>query len=173
MMKFNKTLMYISFSIYLLLLVWMIVFKWTNYVAAQECIITFRHLDIGTRFNAISKGFFAFDLKDMMLNVLLFLPLGLLYTLLFKRKYMVLILSLILTFIFEISQFFTCIGMFSFSDILANILGCLLGYILFLLLIRLFNKKFIDTANIVIISLFSPLCIYAIIMTISNFHFYL
>ncbi len=173
MIKFNKKLMYTSLVIYILLLVWVIVFKWTNGEIVQDCILTFRRLDLFERYVACKPWFSELDLIDMVLNVLLFLPMGLYYILLLKRKYLILIIGFLLTFVFEISQFFTCIGMFNYYDILGNMLGCILGYVLFLLFNRFVSRKFIDTVNVVIIALFTPLCMYAIITTVSNFHYYL
>ena len=92
---------------------------------------------------------------------------------LLKRKYLIIIFSVVLTLIFEVSQFFTCIGMFNIYDLLGNIMGCVLGYILFFIFNRYVSKFFIDVTNIVILSLLSPVCIYAIIITIINFNSYL
>ena len=63
--------------------------------------------------------------------------------------------------------------MFNVYDLLSNFFGCLLGYIIFMLINRFVSKKVIDVANIVVISVFSPICVYAIIMTIINFGSYM
>ena len=173
MIEFNKKLMYISLSIYILLLIWIVIFKWTNYQAAEESIITYRHMDLYERYLVCKPKFRGIDSIDLILNMLLFLPMGIFFVLLLKRKYLTLLIGFIFTLSFEVSQFFTCIGMFSYSDILGNMLGCFIGYILYLFIKSIINKKIIDIVNIVIISIFSPLCIYAIIMTIINFNSYL
>ncbi|MBQ8205873.1 MAG: VanZ family protein [Bacilli bacterium] len=173
MKPFNKKLMYGSVIIYAILLIWAIVFKWTNYEAVEHSIYTFRHLQLYERYLAIKPWSLTFDIVDIVLNMLLFLPLGLYFVLLLKRKYLIIIFSVVLTLIFEVSQFFTCIGMFNIYDLLGNIMGCVLGYILFLIFNRYVSKFFIDVTNIVILSLLSPVCIYAIIITIINFNSYL
>ena len=173
MLNFNKKLMYGSLVVYAILLVWVVVFKWTNYEAAEHSIITFRHLGLSDRYIACKPWFDTLDPIDILLNLILFLPMGLYFVLLLKRKYLILIIGLILTIVFEVSQFFTCIGMFNYYDLLGNMLGCILGYILFLIFNRFVSKKIIDITNVVIISLFSPVCVYAIIMTIINFNSYL
>ena len=175
MVKFNKKLMYISLFIYIILLIWIIIFKWTKYEAALESIITFRPLSLSDRFNACKMSFVfkGFDPVDLILNILLFLPMGLYFVLLLKRKHLILLIGLATTFIFEISQFFTCIGMFNSFDVLGNMIGCVLGFILFKFINRYLTDKLINIINYIIITLFSPLCIYAIVMTIMNFHYYL
>ena len=173
MKQFNKKLMYISLAIYAIMLIWVVVFKWTNYEAAEHSIITFRHLGLSERYDACYQWFFTCDPVDIALNAILFLPLGLFYVLLLKRKYLIVLIGLLLTIVFEISQFFTCIGMFNVYDLLSNFLGCIIGYVLFLLLHKFICKKVIDVANIVVIAIFSPICVYAIIMTIINFGSYM
>jgi glycopeptide antibiotics resistance protein len=165
--------MYIAFAIYIMLLIWVIVFKWTNYIAAQECIITFRKLDLAERFLACKKSFIGFDFSDLILNILLFLPMGSIFAPLFKKKYLILIIAVACSLVFEISQFFTCIGMSNIFDFLGNIVGCVIGFAIFLLLEKRITKRFIDITNIVVIIVGAPLCIYAIVMTIINFHYYL
>ena len=91
----------------------------------------------------------------------------------FRRKYLVILTGGIFSFIFEISQFLTCIGMFNIFDIIANTTGCVLGYVLFLFFEKIINKRFVNIVNIAVIIVGLPLCIYAIVMTIINFHYYL
>ena len=73
MQKYNKNLMYISFAIYIMLLIWVIMFKWTNYIAVQECIVSFRKLTLTQRFIECKQSFFGFDFTDMVLNALLYI----------------------------------------------------------------------------------------------------
>ena len=173
MIKYYKKLMYISFVIYMILLIWVIIFKWTNYKAAEECIITFRKLNLIQRYLASKHSFIRFDFFDLLLNSILFFPMGLFYTLLFKKEYFILLTGICCSFIFEISQFFTCIGMFNIFDIIGNVLGCTIGYCLFLIFKKIFSKRFTTIINIIIILLGLPFCIYAIFMTIKNFNYYL
>lgn len=173
MIKYNKKFMYMSFAIYMILLIWVIIFKWSNYIAAQECIITFRKLDLAERFLTCQQSFIGFNFFDIILNTILFLPMSLCFTSLFQKKHFILLIGIVCSFIFEISQFFTCVGMFNIFDIIGNATGCVLGYVLFLFFEKIINKRFVDTINIVIIVVGVPLCIYAIVMTTINFHYYL
>lgn len=171
--KFNKLLFISSFTIYMLLLVWVIVFKWTLYYSVEISINNFRHLDLVTRYQECFPWFFYFEATDLFLNIFLFIPLGLFYLLPLKRKYLILPIGFLLTLIFEISQFFTCIGMFNIYDLLGNMLGVSLGFILFNIFKKSATKKLIDTANIVVTALLSPVVIYAIYMTIKNIDVYI
>ncbi|PEM26525.1 VanZ family protein [Bacillus pseudomycoides] len=74
-------------------------------------------------------------------NVLLFLPLGILITLVFvdlKHFRHVIYLSLFVSLIIEIAQFFTTLGVLDVDDIILNTLGSILG---FLILVLIKNKK--------------------------------
>ena len=79
-------------------------------------------------------------------NVLVFLPYGVFLPKLFQRcrKLMsVLLLSLELSLIIEVTQLFTKIGSFDVDDLLLNTLGGVLGYLIYAVvsgLHRLFNK---------------------------------
>ena len=72
MIKYNKKFMYMSFAIYIILLIWVVIFKWTNYIAAQECIITFRKLSLTQRFLACKQSFVGCDFVDIVLIGLLY-----------------------------------------------------------------------------------------------------
>ena len=150
MIKYNKLLTYMSFAVYIILLIWVVIFKWTNYISVEESIITFRELNLVERLYACKQSFFGFNIIDIMLNVILFIPLGLFFKLIFRRKYLVILTGGIFSFIFEISQFLTCIGMFNMFDIIANTTGCVLGYVLFLFFEKIINKRFVNIVNITV-----------------------
>lgn len=169
----NKVLLISSFLVYIILLLWVIVFKWTNYFSVTVSINNFRHLNLADRYNACYEWFFYYELKDLLLNIILFLPLGIFYILLFKRKFLVIPVGFILIILLEISQFLTCIGMFNIYDILANMLGIIIGYILYLAFKKIYTPKAINIVNIITLIVFSPVVFYAIYMTIKNIEVYL
>lgn len=169
----NKLLLGISFSIYIILLLWVIVFKWTNYFSVTVSINNFRHLDLASRYEACYQWFFYYELKDLMLNIILFLPLGIFYLLILKRRFLVLPLGFLLIMLLEISQFFTCVGMFNVYDIIGNMTGVILGYFFYLVFKKIYTSKVINFLNILIITVCSPIAIYAIYMTIKNIEVYI
>lgn len=171
--KCNKLLLGISFSIYIILLLWVIVFKWTNYFSVTVSINNFRHLDLASRYDACYPWFFYFELKDLILNIILFLPLGIFYLLVLKRRFLVIPLGFLLIILLEISQFFTCVGMFNVYDIIGNMAGIILGYTFYLVFKKIYTPKVVNILNSFVIVLCSPIAIYAIYMTLKNIEVYI
>ena len=173
MNKTNKLLFSLSFSIYMILLIWVAIFKWTNYHSVIVSVYTFRPMDLAARYDYGYDWFFYFELTDLILNMLLFIPLGLYYFKFFKNIIHASIFGIILMITFEISQFFTCIGMFNVYDLLGNFLGLLFGYLIYLLIKKIYTPRNINITNIILIILFLPVTIYAIYMTITNIDVYI
>lgn len=73
--------------------------------------------------------FFSWDsgILEAILNVITFIPLGVLYALRAKKWEMVFI-SLVTIIAIETTQYIFYLGVFSISDIICNFLGCLMGY---------------------------------------------
>lgn len=172
-LKYNRLLLGISFAIYIILLLWVVIFKWTNYFSVTVSINNFRHLDLASRYDACYEWFFYYELKDLILNVILFLPLGIFYLLVFKRKFLVVPLGFILIILLELSQFLTCIGMFNVYDIIGNMTGIIVGYIFYIVFNKIYIPKVINIINSIVITICSPIAIYAIYMTIKNIEIYI
>ncbi len=67
--------------------------------------------------------------EEILLNVVLFAPLGVLIKLLYKSNLgKMFLIGFILSAFIEIMQFITCRGLFEWDDMIHNGLGCLLGY---------------------------------------------
>jgi glycopeptide antibiotics resistance protein len=169
----NRLLLGISFFIYVVLLIWVIIFKWTNFFSVTVSINNFRHLDLASRYDACYEWFFYFELKDLILNIILFLPLGIFYLLVLKRRFLVIPLGFLLVILLEISQFFTCVGMFNVYDIFGNMIGIILGYLFYLVFKKIYTPKVVNILNSFVIVLCSPIAIYAIYMTLKNIEVYI
>jgi len=79
----------------------------------------------------------------LILNIILFIPLGFLLPLMsknFKNFYRTLIIALLFTFIIEIIQYVTGLGIFEIDDIFNNIIGAIIGYGLIMFVINLKDK---------------------------------
>lgn len=172
-LKYNRLLLGISFTIYIILLLWVVIFKWTNYFSVTVSINNFRHLDLASRYDACYEWFFYYELKDLILNIILFLPLGIFYLLVLKRKFLVVPLGFILIILLELSQFLTCIGMFNVYDIIGNMTGIIVGYIFYIVFNKIYIPKVINIINSIVITICSPIAIYAIYMTIKNIEIYI
>lgn len=172
---YNKKLMNISFALYLVLLIWVIIFKWTKYSVVISSINKWSPLSIAQRWQfGVSTGVFHnWQPLDFLMNAVVFLPLGIFYAQMFKPKESVLFFALGLSATFEISQFFTCIGMFNIYDILANALGAIVGFAIYLCLSKLYTSKTLDIINSIVIPPASSIVVYAIWMTIANFEVYI
>ena len=83
---------------------------------------------------------------DLVLNILLFVPFGMMMPLLFPRlpRILVVPLGLLCSTLIEGVQYLTQLGMTDVDDLINNTLGTLIGLLLFLLFIRPTGKKNID-----------------------------
>ncbi len=82
--------------------------------------------------------------RNIILNILLFIPLGFLlpfYSDKLKKGYKIILIGFIFTLIIEIIQYITKIGIFEIDDILNNIIGTLIGYCIFKIYYNLKNKS--------------------------------
>ena len=86
------------------------------------------------------------EIRNVILNVIMFVPLGIFLPLLFKKFhkiYLVLSVAFLTSLAIETLQFATRRGVFSLEDIIHNTLGAVLGATLFLAL----SKLNINNAN--------------------------
>jgi glycopeptide antibiotics resistance protein len=142
MMRLTKTL----FTIYLLSLLWILLLKLGvrfSYMESRSInFIPFREFVL---YN--SKG----DLAEIILNVVIFIPLGIYVGLLFFRWSFVkkLIFFLLISLMFEVLQFALSIGAFDITDLITNTFGGMIGLLLFKAIEVLFKnpvkaQKFIN-----------------------------
>ena len=78
-------------------------------------------------------------LTEIILNVILFLPIGILLPVLFHRTFrwrQGLLIGVLLSSVIEITQLVSCRGLFEWDDMLHNGIGCMLGCLLADLVIR-------------------------------------
>ncbi len=89
----------------------------------------------------------SYHIVEVMLNVIIFIPLGIYYKLMdysFKRS---VIYGFVYSLILELSQFILKIGITDITDIITNTLGVIFGYGIYLLLFKIVNNK--DNLNII------------------------
>lgn len=145
--KSQKKISIAVFGLYILLLIWLILFKFNinltdlgyirnvNLIPFKESLIINGHLDI----------------SEIIYNVLVFVPLGV-YINIFTPKlpFIIKILpSLFLSLLLETLQFIFAIGASDITDVISNTVGGFLGIILFFLLKKLFREKFISIVNLI------------------------
>lgn len=91
------------------------------------------------------NSFSAVEWRNIILNILMFVPLGILLPLMFKKceKFWVTYsIGFLSTLFLEILQFITRRGIFEIDDIFNNTLGCIIGYgIAYIILLCIKNKS--------------------------------
>ena len=123
----------------------------------------------------LSYKVFFVDWEDTLVNIILFLPLGMVLPFLMKKRvYLNSILSgAVISVAFEVFQIVSCIGMFTYGDIIYNTLGVIIGSTLYVILIKTAKEKSLTIAFIVHILILIPVLIYATINTVNNIHLYI
>jgi len=129
----NKTnkLATVLFIIYLIVLFWILLFK------------------LGVRFSYMQSRnvnlipFGKIDVSEIILNVVIFVPLGIYAGVLFKRWVFIkkLFFFFLISLMFEGLQFIFRIGAFDITDIITNILGGMIGVLIFDAIEKLFNNS--------------------------------
>jgi glycopeptide antibiotics resistance protein len=132
-------LLLILFAVYLTLLVSVILFKLPFYSppGADERAINL--IPLAGSFD--ENG--AFVLRELVYNILLFVPLGI-YLSTFKDDLGIakkLLTSVCLTVAFEVLQYIFALGRSDITDVIGNTLGALIGVSLYAILARIFKER--------------------------------
>lgn len=123
--RISKALYLFSFAIYISLIIYRC---FLNRVPDDKQVFD---LHLGTTIESYWKYHFFID------NILLFIPGGLLLTLLAGRVWKGIATSLLLSLCIEVTQIATRLGSFHLDDLVANLFGALIGAVLAGLLIKL------------------------------------
>lgn len=193
LLKKEKTLKIISiilFTLYIGLLIWIVMLKCNLINSIHLSYDYLKDMTIKERLNVFNipfKNYFPESIdapeylfnSDDLLNIIIFIPLGL-YITYFSKKFKfikVFILTLLISLFFELFQLFSLIGSFAVQDFITNITGGLIGYIVYkLIFIKGLQPKkilILNILSILLIILFIPILLYAIKNTISNIDIYL
>ena len=154
--EFNLKILWVAaFIIYLYLLTKLILFKghtmdWDAVrvqlmtIAQQPDLIHTRTVNL-TPFQEISRDWHSLSLHrpgtaiHLLGNVMAFIPLGMFIPVLMGNKLLsgakVLVLSLLLSLTFEVTQLLTGMGIFDVDDLMLNTFGGMVGYVLYTMLI--------------------------------------
>ena len=93
--------------------------------------------------------------RNIILNIMMFVPLGFMLPLLFKKFekwYYTYLAGFVSTLVIETLQFVSKRGIFEIDDLINNTLGCMIGYGIVMIFILSFNKNHINRNNKVLIS---------------------
>ena len=143
----------IIFCIYILLLIWIVLLKCNIYLSITNGYFEFKTLTLKERFEYYLIPFIDYfnnestqifiKLKDGILNVIVFIPLGLYLSFFIKKnKFIkVMLYTLIISLTFEVVQLFTLLGSFQTEDLILNLFSVLLGYLIYKIIYKEKNIK--------------------------------
>ena len=160
--------------LYMLCLVWVVALKCNMHDAVTDSIIYNRTMGLFER-AAMYMGYFAKTTpEDAIVNIIIFIPIGLLFPFFFEeRPYLKgLLIGFIITWAFEIFQIISCIGGFTYIDIINNTAGTAIGCIGHAILRQRVDSR--STRIALDIAGVASLCIlvFAIFNTVKNIHIY-
>lgn len=178
------------FIVYLILMLWVIMFKCNMLHSITDTYLFFKNFTLSERFyfyivpfKDYIEGPFLSQIdtiiQDDLLNVFLFVPFGMYLTLFLKKRSFikVLLMSCLLSSILELFQLITIIGSFSTKDIITNTIGGIFGYFINRIIYKENNSinkiKVLNIISTVVLIIFIPLTIYAVFNTMKHFEFYL
>jgi glycopeptide antibiotics resistance protein len=141
MQKLIKIVLGVSFIFYLFILVVLLFLGYRGYVWADQTLIEYMKSSsnfvpfktIGLYINAISSGSMNMDipLKNLVGNLIMFLPMGVYLPYFMKKVNKVMIFSMsmiLLLFVIEGIQVITRRGSFDIDDFILNMLGAWIGF---------------------------------------------
>jgi glycopeptide antibiotics resistance protein len=166
-----------TFVFYIVILLWITILKCNLEAAVHGVRIFLEPMSIGERFAYATSHFRWKDgtARAMLLNVFIFIPFGVLAPFLRGRTAPITntVLAALSTLSIESLQLILAIGYFTYSDLILNTLGAVLGIIIYALFIR----RMTDEQKIKALTFFNGLAIvvsiFAIINTVLNIEIYM
>ena len=178
--KLIKPFSVITFTCFLVILTWLIIFKFNQNTIISDNNYKLMGVSLFTRIKSglvplfVKKKWLSTLIDDFIPNVIAFMPFGV-YFYIFNEKHELATGTLIAFFFslfFEVFQLITSMGCFDVNDLIANTLGYLAGYFVFYLISRVLTVKAINYLNVIIAIIAIPICVIAIRNTLINFEFY-
>ena len=159
---------YAIFIIYLLFLMKIVLFKYTGLVDVVKGIATgnlngFRSINLIPLTSIIEfvkiilEGNFTRGFNNIIGNIFIFAPLGYFLPLLFNkcnRIKTVILVGFIVSFLFESCQYLFYLGSADIDDIILNLIGTVIGYAFYQIIIRLVK----ETIKYTVVIIFSIIC---------------
>lgn len=180
-MKDKKTfniLMKISLGLYVLVLVFAIMLK---AIMPKDLIANYHFLSSMNVNERLIRGLKIFEFYQIeaeigeltkaiildFFNMIVFIPFGILLAHCFKKNKILktLLVSFVFIVLIELFQLYSIIGAFMLNDLLINILGSLIGCIIYILVIK---KEKYNVYNVLLL-IFISLCMVALIYLLVNF----
>ena len=175
----------IIFCIYILLLIWIVLLKCNIYLSITNGYFEFKTLTLKERFEYYLIPFIDYfnnestqtfiKLKDGILNVIVFIPLGLYLSFFIKKNKFIKVIfyTFLISLLFEIIQLFTLLGSFQTEDLILNLFSGLLGYLIYKIIYKEKNIKVLNILSLISIIILTPILIYGVINTINMIDVYI
>lgn len=158
----------------MLCLIWVVTLKCNMHDAVTHSIIYNRTMGLFERV-AHYMGYFASTTpEDAVVNVILFIPVGLLFPFFFEERPCLkgLLIGFIITWAFELFQIISCIGGFTYIDIINNTLGTAIGCIGHAILRERMDGRSARVALDITGLMALGILVFAIFNTVKNIHIY-
>lgn len=177
LIKKIRSLAISTFVFYMIILIWITILKCNIEASVHGVRIFLEPMTVGERF-AYAMSYFAFhdgDMKSMALNVLIFIPFGILVTILRGKlgPISTTILAFFTTLAIESFQMILAFGYFTYVDLICNTAGAILGIIIHAIFIKRMGDKAKFKTLIFCNFLAMSISIFATVNTILNFEIYL
>ena len=128
----------VLFITYMVLLVWIILFKFSCSINEIINLDKIRRINLIPFYDPINIHF---HYTEMIENVLIFIPFGIYLKMLNKENKKIIIYGLLLSLALELSQFVFSIGATDITDIITNTLGTTIGVYGYVILEKVFKNK--------------------------------
>ena len=170
-----KRLALVTFILYMLVLFWIIALKCNMKVTISDTKTMNAGKSLLERFNIyLHLNTVKSNPPDSLVNVLLFVPVGMLFPF-FPRKHKYLdtvILGFIMTVGFEVLQIVSCVGMFTYADLIHNTAGAAIGALIHFLLLKIAKEKPLSITFYILIAILGVTTVIGYVNTIINIGIY-
>ena len=171
-MKQKHKSILLFFIAYSIITLWILIFKCNVFI---DVVLYPRNLSLSERFVRYlipfsdlehrSLGYILpWDIFLIVMNVLLFIPIGIL-SLLFFNKWQSFAVVFLAPLIIELFQLFAVIGVFATTDLITNTLGGLIGLLLYKLLFSKLSERRVYEIAKYLCFIVIPIAAFAIIQT--------
>jgi glycopeptide antibiotics resistance protein len=159
----------------MLLLFWIIALKCNMKNAILDAKIYNNLFTLAERFRLYLSYFAKTDFQDAAVNVIIFVPLGMMMPFLIQKCafFKTAFYCFLISAGFEVLQIISCIGAFTYIDMIHNTAGGILGAIIYLLLYKKIKEKPLAIAFVILILLLIPTLIAAGMNTVAHIDYYL
>ena len=157
----------ILFGIYCILIVWIILFKFSLSINDITGLDKIRNINLIPFYysNEVSGHF-----KEVLDNLLIFIPFAIYLKMLNKDNKKIILYGLIFSLVLEISQFIFKLGATDITDLITNSMGTVIGVYFYILLEKIFKNREKINRVLKILALIGTilLCLLLLLLIISN-----